>query len=324
MLKKVFLLFLPVAFLASCNSVEESVEDNYLTSNDVELAKVYNRIDSISEVYTNENAETRGMWKLDSQVTRMADNAGRIAGRYAGKYIGGAIGSASANLLGTVAGYVVGRELGGIVGSVAASYAAHKYISTHTRGIVMVPSYKNITMIDKKVDLDSITIGDLHNLMVMDLLNNGDKYTKKDGSLDYSLLFEDCVVIAGKYGIDVSDKAYLGSIKPTVMSQTKAITLKAFDCEANNQTPLQFYNKTYLELKGICDISKEDYNMAVNLDEKLSDTYLKLDKDNLKKCELEINKTIYNSDLNDETKRELQSSNSIVANSTLLWREPIK
>lgn len=50
MLKKVFLLFLPVAFLASCNSVEESVEDNYLTSNDVELAKVYNRIDSNSIV----------------------------------------------------------------------------------------------------------------------------------------------------------------------------------------------------------------------------------------------------------------------------------
>lgn len=326
MLKKLSLMLLSMMLLASCSSMDEVIIHNEgIDANRAELEYVYNRIDSINSVYIMKAQDTRGFidWGMESAATTAADNAGRTAGSYAGKYLGGAAGSLSANPLGTISGYVIGHYVGGAIGSAAASYAAHLlYNRFFTRSV----DYSTVVKMDSlpnvnQVNLDSITLGDLHNCIVIDLLNNGGRYVDSKGNVNYSLIYDDCILYAKKHGVNVEkDKEFLDSIKPIVVQQTKILATKSAESRRLNDTPEAYYEKVYPELSKISYIPKEDYNIAINMDLKLSGTYVKLKKEDIKDCELEINKTIYNSNLSDDVKIEMQSANSIVANSTLLWR----
>ena len=111
MLQKLLFMFFSLVLFASCSSTDEVMEHNEnVAVNAAEIENVYNRIDSINNIYMVKAQETRGIidWGVDIAVRKAADNVGRVAGSYAGKYLGGAIGSISANPLGTISGYLIG------------------------------------------------------------------------------------------------------------------------------------------------------------------------------------------------------------------------
>lgn len=68
-------------------------------------------------------------------------------------------------------------------------------------------------------------------------------------------------------------------------------------------------------------MTKVEFDNANILNKKTLSTYMVLDKKNIVNYSNAIDKAIDNSDFNNELKIELKSSNSVLLNSTLIWRE---
>ena len=82
-----------------------------------------------------------------------------------------------------------------------------------------------------------------------------------------------------------------------------------------------FLNVVYNTLIPEVQISKEEFDNANLLNEKVLSTYIMLDDATLVEFSKEIDSVIESSELNIELKNELKVSNSVLTNSSLIWRE---
>lgn len=82
-----------------------------------------------------------------------------------------------------------------------------------------------------------------------------------------------------------------------------------------------FLDDVYLNLIPEIQMTKVEFDNANILNKKTLSTYMVLDKKNIVNYSNAIDKAIDNSDFNNELKIELKSSNSVLLNSTLIWRE---
>lgn len=167
----------------------------------------------------------------------------------------------------------------------------------------------------------SADFGDVHNQIILNLIDNKDKYTNSDGSINYDLLLTDCAGIAAKVDHEHFDSTACLEYKDDIIKIIKTVYKSVEDASvsaASSDTTM--FVTTYNNLRKEFNIDKDSYNRDANLFLKLESTYGGLDKENMRKMEIEVDKAIVSSPISDSIKVELLNSNSVISNSTLLWR----
>ena len=322
MKKHLLILAAFLSMLASCGNdlmVENIDTDQKLENSDVTEFNL--KIDSLTNVYSemsNVNA-TRG-YVSDYVVQTSADAVGKFVGSKVFSWAGSAIGAACGNPVIAIGGYLVGRKYGGAATGAAASIGTAWLMDRWKTRATQIPGLKlNENYVVYVKDSKNPSDGELHNLIVSRLLKNIDKYRTSDGSLNFDLLLED----AYKYENEFAPFEYHAEFKslcmPKSIEETKRIVNAAMRADKNdNET---FLEEVFYTLIPEIQVSKDEFEMVNVINKKAISTYMALDNDDVTKFSEDIDSLIETSNLDNYLKAELKSSNSILANSTLIWRE---
>lgn len=321
MKKFLYLSIVCIFTLVSCNKEQINNDTATILKNNQEVIEFCTQIDSLNTYYSslcNINS-TRG-YIFDYKVGSCADSVGKYIGGKICSWIGGAIGVACGNPAITYGGIVLGKHFGSYAGSAVASIGAAWLIKNcisradTTPSLVLAPNY--IVPIE---DYNNLTDGELHNIILMELLNNIDKYILSDGSLDYELLLDDAYIIENKYAPIENFDLYKEYWKPLVLEQTKRIVNESILLD--NVSSDAFLDGVYSSLIPELQITREEFDNANLLNEKVLSTYIILDDATLVEFSKKIDYVIETSELDTELKSELKISNSVLTNSSLIWRE---
>lgn len=320
MLKQLFLFALMIPFLVSCSNDLDVVPDNETTTEVQEMTSFYLKIDSINEKYStlNEVHASRG-YCSNYAIDTAADAVGGFIGRKLFSWVGASIGAACGNPAIAVGGYLVGGKVGSAAGAAAASIG-----SAWVRDHFSRSSSHNLVLNENYVvpinDPNNLSDGELHNLIVARLLKNIDKYVTRDGNLNYERLLEDALAYEKEL---CPEEEYTDEFKalwlPKTVDQTKRIVNSSSLLISNSSD--DFLDDVYNNLIPEIQITKVEFDNANILNKKTLSTYMVLDDSNIVDYSKDIDKVIDNSNFNPELKSDLKSSNSILLNSTLIWRE---
>lgn len=314
-----------ISLLVSCNNdlLDHSSEPIHKYSQ-TEVFSI--KIDSINNLYSslNNSDSTRASWlshAKDYAIAAPADAVGGFIGSKLGSWVGASIGVACSNPAIAAIGYLGGRKLGCVAGAAAASISVAWAIDNFGKktrasdGLVLNEQYT--VAISNSHNLSD---GELHNLIVSKLLKDIDKYVISDGELNYYQLISDALAIENEIRpSEEYTKEYIDAWVPKVVEQTKRIVYSSpslIEGDANT-----FLNKVYDKLIPEISVSKEEFDKANILNEKTLSTYRYLDKNSILNYSKDIDRVIEDSEFDGELKEELKSSNNIMLNSTLIWRE---
>ncbi len=322
MLKQLFLFALMLSLLVSCNNTLDIEPDYKSKTEESDMTTFFLKIDSINDKYSalTDVYMSRG-YCSDYAVTTAADAVGSFVGKKLFSWVGVSIGAACGNPAVSVGGYLVGRKVGDYAGSAVASIGAawvvNNWFNRSSSTNILVLNEDYVVSIN---DPNNLSDGELHNLILSKLLKNIDKYVIDDGSLNYPLLVEDALAFEKEF---CPEEEYTDEFKdlwlPKAIEQTKRIVNSSsllINCDNN-----AFLDDVYLNLIPEIQMTKVEFDNANILNKKTLSTYMVLDKKNIVNYSNAIDKAIDNSDFNNELKIELKSSNSVLLNSTLIWRE---
>ena len=320
-MKKIFILFISMFALVSCNNEQINSITDTPVKNSQEVLEFCTRIDSLNYYYSSMTLLDTRKGYISSHIrSSCADSVGRYIGGKICSWVGGSIGTLFGNPVAVYAGIVFGKHFGGAAGSAVASIGAEwlmdRFVSRSdlNSSLVLDPNY--VIPIE---DYNNLTDGELHNLILVELLNNIDKYVLSDGNLNYDLLLEDALIIENKYTPIEDFELYKEYWKPLAVEQTKRIV---------NQTPLlnsagneAFLEGVYYSLLPELQVTKEEFDNANLLSEKVLSTYILLDDVTLVEFSTDVDTAIETSELDSSLKSDLKVSNSVLTNSVLIWRE---
>lgn len=322
MLKQLFLFVLLIPLIVSCSNNLDITPCNKAEPEAQEIASFYLKIDSINEKYSTSNGiyVSRG-YISNYTVDSAADAVGSFVCSKLFSWAGASVGAVCGNPVVAVGGYLVGRKIGTYAGAAAASIGSawfrDKWGSRSSSPHNLALNENYVVPIN---DSNNLSDGELHNLIVSKLLKNIDKYITIDGDLNYDILIEDAL----QYEKELCpDEEYTDEYKalwlPKAVEQTKRIVNSSSLLINDNSN--DFLNDVYNNLIPEIKITKEEFDNANILNEKTLSTYMVLDEGNILDYSNDIDTIIDNSNLNPELKTDLKSSNSILLNSTLIWRE---
>lgn len=333
MIKKLLVMLSAVMFMACSTNNEladisnSNIEDeNTFTSDELSVINLNAKIDSINNEYASKMVLSRGFggWVISSKLEKSADHAGKIVGSWIGKKIGCAAGCViGGNPVTGIGGYVIGRYVGGIAGSAAASYGASLAVlwvlnqQSKCSAPMRLSHETNINTEQK----DSLSFGELHNLIMKRLISNKDKYINTDSTLNYGLILDDCVAYAIEYDSANYANQTLNEEKSLLIKQAQVIEECVKQAQKNEKDSEYFYNDVYNRLKGVVDIDKDLYKKLINLDLKVEEAYQNLNEEEALQYEKEIDKAIDEAIVNPELRQEFKTSNSVIASSTQLWKQ---
>lgn len=160
------------------------------------------RIDRLNSYYLEMNNTnlTKG-YVTDHAICASADAVGAYIGRKIFSWVGTAIGAACGNPVVAYAGYFIGRRVGSAAGSAAASIGAAWVMDRFVTCCAMSNSTLelNENYVISINDPNNLTDGELHNLILVELLKNINKYVLSDGSLNYHLLVDDAYMYENNF-----------------------------------------------------------------------------------------------------------------------------
>lgn len=321
MKNNLFISVVVLLTLISCNK-DDVAFDNYAQIPESQNVESFcAKIDSLNNAYSemlNANA-TRG-YVSDYAITTSADAVGAFVGAKIFSWVGSAIGAACANPALACGGYFIGKKFGDAAGSAVASIGAAWLIDKlGTRSSVNSSLVLNKDYVVPVEDPNNLTDGELHNLILAELLKNIDKYVMPNGSLNYELLLSDAYMYENQFAPFEEYPGYKELWLPKAIEQTRRIVDASVALESNNIS--LFLDEVYNGLIPELQITKEEFENANILNEKALSTYTMLDNVTLKEFSKDIDDVIESSNLNDDLKDELKVSNSVMTNSTLIWRE---
>lgn len=320
--KHLLILAAFVSMLVSCSNdlmVENIDTDQKVENSDVTEFNL--KIDSLNNVYSemrNSNA-TRG-YVSDYIIQTSADEVGRFVGSKVFSWAGSAIGVACSNPVIGICGYLAGRKYGGAATSAVASIGAAWLMNKwKTRATQISELTLNEDYVVRIKDPNNISDGELHNLIASKILKNIDKYRTSDGSLNFDLLLEDAYIYENEFAPFENYAEFKSLCLPKSIEQTKRI-MNSVILSVNKDNEA-FLDEVYKTLIPEIQVSRAEFDEANILNEKTLSTYTALDNDNVTKFSEDIDSLIEVSDLDKTLKAELKSSNSVLENSTLIWRE---
>lgn len=319
MVKKIFILSFVAIMLASCSNEQEIITTKTNIENyPIESFKL--KIDSLNAIYSNgiNMHETRG-YVTSHYLGVGADAVGSFVGGKIFSWAGSAIGAACGNPIIAVGGYLAGRKFGSSAGSAVASIGAAMLLDRYsTRSCLTTLPVLNDDYIVNIENPDSITDGELHNLIVVELLNNIDKYVLLNGELNYELILEDAYKIENRIQPYEFYEEFKKVCMENAIEQTKRIVNSSRLLAEDNGA---FLDQVFEQLIPELNISKTEFDDANLLSRKVLSTYIKLDSLSVTEFSKSIDSVIDSSELNTNLKSELKSSNSIMRNSKIIWSE---
>lgn len=315
-----FFYFIVIIILTSCCENQDLKNYNIAVKNDASIEALNLKIDSVNAIFSNRIKRNGTRGYVSSYYLGVgADAVGGFIGGKIFSWAGSAIGAACGNPIVAVGGYLAGRKFGKSAGSAVASIGAAMLIDRYsTRSTSATPPKLSESYTVKVENPDSITDGELHNLIVAELLNNIDKYIMYNGDINYELMLEDAYDIENR----ITPYEFYGEYKSVCMKNTveqtkKIINLSTLLTKDNGD----FLDKVYENLIPELQISKTEFENANLLNRKILNTYIELDSISVTEFSKSIDNIIDSSSLNNSLKSELKSSNNIMKNSTMIWSE---
>lgn len=305
-MKKVLFVFIAftiaITAITSCNSVEDIIDEPIQASKDVELAKLYNSIDSLQSEY------------LSSNITRVDwDKWGR---RGLGFAVDGVVGLLFAET-GPLAGPI------GVVGSgLYEDYLDYMVSRCNTMSRQNQRTARNsqspiqavVFPVENSTYVDSI--GYYHNLIINEIKSNGKLYTDDSGNINYAAYYEDVLAIAKQYGIQ--NDSYVNT--KLLFQYLESIIKPMVQIEMSNQESVNsdlilstFFNSTY---KGF-NFDKALTVQHQEICEKIIYNCVNIRDAQLVEYGTKVNNLIVNSNIDANTKDNLKIANSIAINSSL-------
>lgn len=303
-MKKIILFFsivitLTSFALTSCNRSEDIVVKSAKEQPDIELAKLYNSIDSLHNEYSIQPS-TRGA-KLNKWGKRLL------------------CGIADA----CVGGITTGLGPGSLVCSIVASGLYEDYLNYCTKKIKKSPYAqidRNVSSVQKAVVFTKVnsnfvdSIGYYHNTILDKVRSTGKSFVNANGSINYAVYYNEVLAASKRIGISTKftiNKTlifrYLDSIiKP--LAQVEDISEETvlsiiFNGTYNN---FNFDDTKTLQLRNIC--------------EKIIYNDLCVDEGQEVEYGTKVNELIVNSNVANDTKETMKVANNIAINSLLYWR----
>ncbi len=303
-MKKIILFFsivitLTSFALTSCNRTEDIVVKSVKEQPDIELAKLYNSIDSLHNEYSI-LPSTRGA-KLNKWGKRLL------------------CGIADA----CVGGITSGLGPGSLVCSIVASGLYEDYLNYCTKKIKKSPFAqidRNVSSVQKAVVFTKVnsnfvdSIGYYHNTILDEVRSTGKSFVNANGSINYAVYYNEVLAASKRIGISTKftiNKTlifrYLDSIiKP--LAQVEDISEETvlsiiFNGTYNN---FNFDDTKTLQLRNIC--------------EKIIYNDLCVDEGQEVEYGTKVNELIVKSNVANDTKETMKVANNIAINSLLYWR----
>ena len=297
-MKKKSILFYAIlsVLLTACSSNIEETDAKPISSNDAEALEFEKLCSDIDAVGYNYNSPT----------TRI--NWNKWGGRFFSATVDG------------IAGYIAGPA-GWAVGPLCSwAFDEHwkkctdQMSAAASQQIDSCNSYTYVFDDGSMAKEDSI--GYYHNMILSDLANSGKDYTTTDGDVDYQAILDDCISIAGKYGIDlkisIADKQkYVNFSRDVVRSfadcYQQEITIEEAYNNINSSYASKFSNK--LNLQKVEFVQRKIVDILNCIDNESS----------VKEYADQVNTVLRDANVNPELKGDLKTVTDITVNSRLYW-----
>lgn len=316
-----FLSIFALFMLVSCESSQNANENLDAITASQKMTLFSLKLDSLSNAYSRRNTinSTRGVVS-DYTLGAAADAVGGYVGSKLFSWVGSAIGAAMGNPVVAVGGYVVGRKFGKAACSTAASLGTAWILSkrksrTNISSTLMLDDNYVVSIENP----NNLSDGELHNLILVKLIRNIEKYEMSDNTLNYELILEDAYNFENEYLPSEENDLYKAISMSKAVEQIKRIVNSSILLEAENEKVFldDVYNSLIPEVK----VSKAEFDNANILSEKLLKTYIILDSNTASELEKEVDYVIDTSNLDVNLKTELKGANSILKNSSTIWKE---
>ena len=319
MKKFLFLSVIVIATMVSCNRGQIIDDSTNQAIENQEFVDFCLKIDSLNEVYIGMGDPTRS-FLAGYLAESAADAVGSFVGGKIFSWAGATVGFAIANPVVAIGGYCAGRKFGSSAAAAAASFGASWIINHYGTRSANEP----FPTLDENYEVpvndpNNLSDGELHNLILSRLLMNTNKYVMPDGTLNYNLLLEDAYMYENIY----SPFEDYSTCKLVCMSKTTEQVKRIVNSSIllKNEGTEVFLDDVYYNLIPEIQMSKEEFDNANVLNEKALSTYTMLDNDEALDFAESINEAIESSELDEPLKEDLKNSNSVLMNSTMMWKE---
>ena len=303
-----FLAILLIAFTLSACSSEDDVTAQ--KPEPVQSWDISQALDSLNISYgITTPTPTRGFWEWakNTATEAVADKVGGVVGRWAGRAGGSYLG-------GPVGGYI-GGKLGNAAGFVAASYLAHKIINKkHPSKKVAYYQYPTRS---SSVILDTLTVGDVHNILLSIIMNNGKSYLTESGEYDINALYYDIIVEEQKLGLDTEldvNRAYVSLFEDFCNSVVDIYQ------SSNITSTNDYYEAKFADILKGYGMTQEYIQSTFEIIEKTTSAAVVLEGDQLQNYVSDYKQMIENSPLPQEMKQEVFDIGTISVRSTEYWK----
>lgn len=237
--------FLTLTIIFSCQKSSEGAENVDSPAPEFSYSSLLPEINALNKEYGY--SDTRGMGR--DFITRGADAIGACVGASVGIAAGAGITAVTGSPL---CGYYIGRLATGFLGTagwVVASNVAGKVYDHYSGGCgLVVPGngsfwdLNNFRNNQEHCDLDFVSPGELHNIILNALRSNGKSYLNEDGSIMIEEMYDDVLQIERDLGIDdeMSDSY---ECRSTFLNYCKDIETSTHEYFINQESTDQYYSK---------------------------------------------------------------------------------
>lgn len=320
-----------LCFFVACSNEDECGYSEKISCslNNENYDLLKKKVDSISNYYLQNSGSIQTRKNIleyvrDKKIQNLADNAGRVVGGYIGKNVGVVIGSAGTPL-GGIMGYVVGKGLGQFFGSITASFVAYRIIEKYFSYRANLPSRDSSVFyyLPDSCYENNDSIGYYHNLVMYELVKNGDKYDLDDGNFNYNMIYDDCLSYLLQYGaFDNCKKDFFiacrADFKYDIISYVK-ITSGLSDDFIRGKIDELTYQSRFIESIDDYNLTDEERLAFCDYAMQLSEICSQLSYEaNIQYAE-DLNHEISHSNISDELKNELRSTTNMIVNSSIFY-----
>lgn len=290
-----------VVLNTSCSGTEQLTEEVVMTSQDMEMSKICNSIDSLQTNYRS-----------------LGDSRGFSLGKWQRRFLCGFVdacvgtvtietGPVGSFVFSTLASGLYDDYLDVVLGSAQCQYSENAQNKTSMRQVGVIFADRNTSFID--------SIGYYHNVVLSEIRSKGKSFVDAEGKIDYKEYFNEIVSVSKKYGIpsgrvdDSSD--VLKYIDIVIKNLAKEI-----DIERNDLVSIIF-NEAFSDFK----YNDTQTKLLHNVIDKIIYDDLCVSYEELISYGTQVNNIIENSNIDNDIKNVMRVANNLSINSSLFWND---
>lgn len=293
------------------------------SSNRYVIKNIYSRANDRGTVSKKEMAVVK---KENLIGGKIADQLGSIAGKYGGKWIGGKLfKDPFSKKMGKRVGQAVGSLAGGILASTLANIFIPVYSTTPTlpSGSIstrpVTPINGTIGLVPNKTTTLADSIGYIHNKIMNKLTSNRKKYFKSNNTINYDLLYTDCVTLLKQEDIYNDTISYDLGYRKNILDfakETANYSISCYNGEISGNTVL---DKGIVLLKKNYNICDEEAQEIEHLSTTITNTANGMSREQAQSYLNDINLLIRKEGLTTTQQEAFTSYATLSISSSQLW-----